>query len=267
MKPGRRRRDVLHTFEEVGKSIRMKCRIDKPSPQKKGTVMNLSETEKKAVDLFKELKRNGLIGMKFGTEAEKLSFEEMQLLKTFFSKIGQGALPIWVKIGGPGASNDIRKALYLGVDGVIGPMVESLYALGNFVTVVKEIVGDGNGGRIGKGINIESISGFNCMEELITGEWGKELNEIVIGRSDLAASCRKTVDSPEIMEMARKVCETAKANGKRVSLGGQITTSNIENIVEYIQPNQIHTRMLILDPERMGVIKHWDEIRHSTTDK
>ena len=131
-------------------------------------------------------------------------------------------------------------------------MVESLYALENFVTVANKFIENGNYRGIGKGINIESITGFNCMEQLITSEWGQQLDEIVIGRSDLAASCHQTVDSPEIMVMARKICDTAKANGKRVSLGGQITSSNIENVVEHINPTQIHTRMLIIDPKKMS---------------
>lgn len=73
-------------------------------------------------DRLKELRdAGGLTALKTGTEVEDMSFEEIRLLRALSDRI----VPLFVKIGGPEARNDMRELARAGVDGLIAPMIES----------------------------------------------------------------------------------------------------------------------------------------------
>ena len=74
--------------------------------------------------------------LKTGTETEDMGEAEIFLLQT----IANGILPLSVKIGGPEARNDIRICQRIGVSGISAPMVESEYALKNFIGTLKNLI-------------------------------------------------------------------------------------------------------------------------------
>ncbi|CAA6827852.1 MAG: HpcH/HpaI aldolase (Fragment) [uncultured Thiotrichaceae bacterium] len=76
--------------------------------------------------LLQELKSHyGLLSLKAGTEWEDMDYAEIDFLRS----VGQEKVPIMVKISGPEAKTDLRHLRAMGVTGILGPMIESEYAL------------------------------------------------------------------------------------------------------------------------------------------
>ena len=80
--------------------------------------------------------KSALIAFKTGTEVEDMGFDEIAFLRELSKKI----LPLHVKIGGAEARNDIRELSSLEVDCLIAPMIESPYALKNYIQTLKDIL-------------------------------------------------------------------------------------------------------------------------------
>ena len=72
--------------------------------------------------------------MKLSTEDAGMGWDQIE----YWTQSCQGVLPVLVKIGGPNARSDIKKFLEMKVDGLIAPMVESVYGLENFIHAVRD---------------------------------------------------------------------------------------------------------------------------------
>src|SRR4051794_12076450 len=95
--------------------------------------MNL--TEKKMVGLLKELKEKySVTGVKMEFEAEGTRIEEAMRLKEISMAAG---LDLTTKIGGCEAIKDMFDAGSLGTAHLVGPMVETPYALKKYLQAVK----------------------------------------------------------------------------------------------------------------------------------
>ena len=197
-------------------------------------------------DMLKSLKENnGLVGMKTGTEIEGMNFAEIKELK----ELSSGIVPLTVKIGGPGAVNDILEMLNIGVDSILAPMVESEYAVENFVQTViglcefykKEIP------RLC--INIETYTAHFNLEEIINNKYFKEFIEgVTIGRGDLAASYKR--DRSFINNVVWLLSlRLGRDCGKTVSVGGGFSAKK-DNFSFDFPSDTINTRhMIIMDKE------------------
>ena len=119
------------------------------------------DSEKKLRDILIRLKDDfGCDSLKVSTEDAGMSFEEVSEVYRLFNDI----LPIVLKIGGPEARNDIHNAVKIGVSGIIGPMIESSYALEKFVQSVEEVAGGIKFAKLSKHINIETITACDNLE-------------------------------------------------------------------------------------------------------
>src|SRR3989338_8269038 len=95
--------------------------------------MNLME--RKMVDLLKDLRDNhSVIGVKMEFEAEGTRLEEAMRLKEVSMAAG---LTLTTKVGGCEAVKDMFDAGILGTKYVVGPMVESPYALRKYIQATK----------------------------------------------------------------------------------------------------------------------------------
>ncbi|MEM5782518.1 MAG: aldolase/citrate lyase family protein [Candidatus Aenigmatarchaeota archaeon] len=198
--------------------------------------------EKELRAMLKELKeKHGCIALKLGTEVEDCSFEFID----YVNKLARGIVPVIVKIGGPDARNDIRTLMEIGVHGLIAPMVETVYALENYVKALKDIIDEERLKSILKAINIETVNAYNQLDSMLKSPAIKEIQQITIGRDDLSKSLGKNVDDPEVIEVTKKITEKAHANGLIVSVGGGITPSNAELIAKEVKPDKINTRNVV----------------------
>ena len=91
--------------------------------------MNL--LEQRMVEQLKELReKHHVVGVKAEFEAEGTRLEEALRLKEVITKAG---LDLTIKIGGCEALKDFYDARAIGVTHIVGPMIESAYALKKFL--------------------------------------------------------------------------------------------------------------------------------------
>lgn len=205
----------------------------------KSRIGSLSDRLKTQLVFLKE--NFGVIGVKTGTEVESFSFDEIRIL----SEIVGGNLPFYVKIGGCEARNDMLFLAGLGVDGIIAPMIESVYALKNFISSFRYC---GFSPDVKPMINIETITAFNILDEMTgTGEF-EMIKNITIGRSDFAASMNQHVDSAKVMAKVKTIIDTLLPLDKFISIGGKVTIDNSSKLLS-MNSHAVNTRHLIISTD------------------
>ncbi|ABZ93295.1 aldolase [Leptospira biflexa] len=193
---------------------------------------------------LQEMKENySFVCVKTGTETEDMGEDEISLLKTITS----GILPLYVKIGGPEARNDIRICQRIAISGISAPMVESEYALKNFIQTMKNLLTPSEFESYNKSINMETITGYRNLMDIFDSPSFQELQQVTAARSDLSASMDKKPDDKEVTRVAKKIISEAKSRGKKTSVGGTITKTNFELIANEIQPDYINSRHIMVD--------------------
>jgi hypothetical protein len=192
--------------------------------------MRLIETLESKLDELTHL--YGLVALKGGTEVEDMTYDELLFLKEIAISI-----PVIVKIGGPEARNDIRYCKSIAIDGILAPMIESEYALENFIAAVLDIYKD----------TTVPYTAYHNLSAIYTNPYFSYINQITVGRSDLSQSMKKSVDDDDVLYATANIVKAAKLSGKVTSVGGQVNPSNAEIVQKIIQPDRINTRHLVFD--------------------
>lgn len=193
-------------------------------------------------DLFKLKQDHFLVGIKGGTEVEGMTFEEIYLMRD----ISKNVVPMTVKIGGPEARNDIDFMLSIRIDKILAPMIESAYAMKNFVDTIDEL----NKNRMANlAINIETITSYGNLESIIRSPYFLRIDQITVGRGDLAGSMNRDVDDEKVMNYTKDIIEQAKFYEKMTSVGGKINPINAIRVQEYVMPDCINTRHMMVSTE------------------
>ncbi|MCE9499620.1 MAG: aldolase [Leptospira sp.] len=182
-------------------------------------------------------------GLKGGTETEDMDFEELELLH----KLGKDIVPVTVKIGGAEARTDIRFCNDIGIEGIAAPMIESEYALKNFISTLKNIIPPVKYEKLFKSINLETIVGYRNIIDIADSPSFGDLNKVTAARSDLSASMNLTPDHPEVTRVSANIIRISRERGKLTGVGGTITKSNFDLIKEEIKPDFINSRHVIVD--------------------
>src|SRR5574344_2598639 len=142
--------------------------------------MNLSE--KNLLKILTELKEKYFAsGIKIEFETEVTTFSEASVLKNFSDKAG---LNFTVKIGGAEAVTDMYEAKKIGVKTLVAPMIESSYALKKYINSAKTVFNEIPPEFF---INIETITGYKNLDEILKTSETKYLSGIVLGRFDMAS--------------------------------------------------------------------------------
>jgi 2-keto-3-deoxy-L-rhamnonate aldolase RhmA len=166
---------------------------------------------------------HGCCALKAGTEWEDMDYSEISQLH---SLLGDKPYPIFVKIAGAEARTDLRHLCAIGVNGILGPMVESSYTLEKFVTTVQQVY-QGNPVSPDLAINIETIQGYENLDKILDSPYFQTINTVVIGRLDLALSMGfNDVDQPAIQQVTEDLARQVHRRGKRVSVGGFVNPSS-----------------------------------------
>ncbi len=213
--------------------------------------MNLIEHE--MVDVLKKLKNEfGVFEIKAEYENEGSRQEELMRLKDVASRVG---LDIIIKIGGVEAVTDIYNSITLGAKGIIAPMAETKFAVGKFLSAISTFVPDDNREDIEFAVNIETITAYNNLDDILSLPNIDLLHSITVGRVDFTASLdadRSFADSDKMLEYCINIFEKSKAKGLKAALGGAISANSANFIKALIAKDLIEkyeTRKLVYHKE------------------
>ncbi|MDH5720705.1 MAG: hypothetical protein OEZ13_08845 [Spirochaetia bacterium] len=193
-------------------------------------------------DLRRIIKNNNVAALKTGTEIEDMGLDEI----LFFRKISENIMPLIVKIGGPEARQDIRTCLKADVDCILAPMVETVYALRNFIESVHEISAEYKKPIPKLAMNLESITAYNNLDLMIDSTVFKYLYQVTIGRGDFSKSIHLSVDDDEIISLTANAVKKLKRCGVVTSVGGGLKLESIASVLPKLPTDRMNTRHIVI---------------------
>jgi hypothetical protein len=193
---------------------------------------------------------SGLVALKSGTEVEDMNFAELGLLRA----ISKDIVPLNIKVGGPEARNDMRRCLELGADCIIAPMIESPYALKNFMQTMDEL---DPARQVERGINLETITAFQNLNPILTSKYARELGQVTAARSDLSGSMDLPADHERVLEVCAVIIARCREYDLKTSVGGNIHKGIVSEIIKQISPVTLNTRHMVVSS---AALKHNPEL-------
>ena len=156
--------------------------------------------------------------IKLGSEVEGNTLDEVALIRSLFPSV-----PLRFKIGGCGAKNDIKAAFEIGVDHIILPMSETVYALENFIEIYVDYRAKYEKTPLAA-LNVETKTMVKNLPEFLPF-LEQYFTSITIGRSDLSGSMKANINSQEVLDTIEEILGFAGKNLPHVSIsiGGKIT--------------------------------------------
>ncbi len=219
----------------------------------------MNQVEKKMTDQLKDLKENHfVIGVKAEFEAEGTRLEEALRLKEVVTKAG---LELTIKIGGCEALKDMYDARSIGVTRIVGPMIETPYALKKYLACANAAFPEEERKEVDFLINIETFTAVKNFNEMLKLPNISELKGIVVGRVDMTGSMGLTREDINV-DQIRLICEDVmkKAKGHRKDMecviGGGVSKYSIPffNALAPGLLNKYETRKVLFQaPEACGV--------------
>lgn len=183
---------------------------------------------KELIKKLKYLKDNhNLIGIKQSFEDEGIDIDEMKKMRMITSI---AKVPLGIKIGGCAALSDINSSIFFGIDRVIAPMVESKFAIRQFIDTIYD---NGYNNKVELFVNIETINAYNNIDEMFEPSVCDELTGIVVGRSDLCKSMgltKQNVDDKQVLYIVSSIMSKAKKCNLKTIMGGNLTKNSLEFI-------------------------------------
>lgn len=211
--------------------------------------MNL--LEKKMVDTLIDLKENHhVVGIKAEFEAEGTRLEEALRLKEVVTKAG---LDLTIKIGGCEAIKDMYDARTIGVKAIVAPMIETPYAMKKYVQATKFVFPEEERKEVKFLFNIETITGFTNIEDMIASPYFADLSGIVLGRVDMTGSMdltREDINSDKILDIAKTLSENMKKVDKDMVIGGGVSTHSLPFFKSLPYLSRFETRKIIFDAQK-----------------
>lgn len=194
-------------------------------------------------------KKHHIKGIKISFEDEGLTTELAQIICSVAFKAD---VKVSMKIGGCEARRDIYDAKVLGVDKVVSPMVETPYALKKFVEAIHWAYDCDDLEYTKFLVNIETITGYQNLKEMIELPEFRSLYGIVLGRVDFSGSLGKNrafVNTSEMHDYAVEMSAMVHQAGKKFFIGGGVSKDSLDFFREMGTdvPECFETRNIIFD--------------------
>ena len=206
--------------------------------------------EQKMCNTLKDLKQNHhVLGVKAEFEAEGTRLEEALRLKEVVTTAG---LDLFIKVGGCEAIKDMFDARVIGVKGVVGPMIETPYAMQKYVKALRFVFPQEERNQMEFFINVETKTGADNLDAIIATPEFQELTGIVLGRVDMTGSMgltREDINSEPIFKLAQLFCEKIQPTGKKLVIGGGVSAHSLPFFARLPQGalTRFETRKIIFD--------------------
>lgn len=215
----------------------------------------MNSLERKMVDQLKDLKENHFaIGIKAEFEAEGTRLEEALRLKEVVTKAG---LDLTIKIGGCEALKDMYDSRSIGVTRIVGPMIETPYALKKFLGCANLAFPEDERNEVDFLINVETISTVGNFDEMLKLPLINQLKGVVVGRVDLTGSMgltRDDINSDKIREICDDVLTRAKKFNPNMEcvIGGGVSADSLP-FFDKLTPgvlDKYETRKVLFDGQK-----------------
>ncbi len=205
----------------------------------------MDATGKKMLEILKELRDDcECIAVKAEFEAEGSRTDEMIML---CEVIHRADMNLIIKIGGCEAVRDLDQCRLLGATGVMGPMIETPFAMTKFKGAAEKVYGD-NLDAIDWIINTETITCHANLDAILDAGKGF-LDTIAIGRVDLSASMglsRDVINSGEVFDVAVDMAKKARSHSLTVGFGGGVSFDAIPFILKMASyADRFETRKIV----------------------
>ena len=189
----------------------------------------MKNPNEKLLEILTDLKNNhSVISVKTEFETEGTNFEEAKKLQEI---VRIAELSFTTKIGGCGALNDIINAKKLNSKTIVAPMIETEYALKKFIQTVKKVYSEKELTDINLYINLETITGYNNLKQIINAEDFSYIKGIVLGRNDFISSMqlpKENANSDKILEIANIIGKELEKINKNLIIGGCVDENSID---------------------------------------
>jgi 2-keto-3-deoxy-L-rhamnonate aldolase RhmA len=190
----------------------------------------MNSVEKQMVEVLTRCKAHGAVSVKAEFEAEGTRMDELLRLVDVARAAG---LKLTVKIGGCEAIRDLLEAKQVGVDYIVAPMVETPYALSKFVGAIKIAFNEDERLHTDFLFNLETITAFNNLDEMIKVAVEGKVEGIVFGRVDFSGSLgvgRAGIESDEVTNKVIQTASAAKKAGLDLVVGGAVSSDALPQL-------------------------------------
>ncbi len=208
----------------------------------------MNTLEKKMVSTLIDLRENHhVVGIKAEFEAEGTRLEEALRLKEVVTRAGLG---LTIKVGGCEAIKDMYDARTIGVDAIVAPMIETPYAMSKYVKATKLVFPEDERKDIKILMNIETITGYNNLDDMISSPFFADVTGAVLGRVDMTGSMgltREDINTDAITNIATSIANRMMKVNKDMVIGGGVSAASLPvfNKIPYL--SRFETRKIIFD--------------------
>jgi hypothetical protein len=199
------------------------------------------------VEILSRCRDNGAVSVKAEFEAEGTRMDELLRLVD----VARAAnLKLTVKIGGCEAIRDLLEAKQVGVDYIVAPMVETPYALSKFVGAIKIAFNEDERMHTDFLFNLETITAFNNLDEMIRVATEGNLEGIVFGRVDFSGSLgigRASIESDEVTNKVIETAAAARKAGLDLVVGGAVSSDALPQLqrINSVYLTRFETRKVV----------------------
>ena len=210
----------------------------------------MNHLEQKMLQTLIDLKEHHhVIGVKAEFEAEGTRLEEALRLKEVVTKAG---LDLFIKVGGCEAIKDMFDARVIGVKGIVGPMIETAYAMQKYVKAFRFVFPQEERQQMDFLINVETTTGAENLDKMIAAPEFQEIAGIVLGRVDMTGSMglsREDINSETIFKIAETFCRKIQKSGKKMVIGGGVSAHSLPFFARLPKGSltKFETRKIIFD--------------------